>query len=366
MSNKTNLNIVFIYLGNTVPRYVLLNFYRVSKLFQYPVYLFIEKDTWLPDVDFELDNDFIIRLEKRNFKADFSLDHDESFRNGFWFLTFERLLMLKEIHSIIGSENRLLHLEGDMLLMKSFPFESNLGGKLKWFRHDENSDVASIVYSPTLADTEWLFEELIQEARRDPQTTDMKALNQIRKSHDERVEVFSDIQKLFETGESADIFDGLALGQWIGGMDPRNTYGLRVVHENGNFEVAKSFTFREAIKNFEISMDKNSIMIIDCNGRRSTIHSLHIHCKDESLFQLENSSELSALNSLGVEPIPIVIGVDFRMLRNLLWSNFRAGTLLPYVLGLVRFARKRDFDQEDSRFRAFLKYVTSANPLRHK
>ena len=339
--NYREFAIVLIYLGKDVPKYVILNANRIAEIFDFDVYLFTESFAALPDT-VNIHQKLNVRvLDKSSNELEKELSHDRRFREGFWFHTFHRLLLLKRIHQDLGTNKRILHVEADMLIMPSFPFESVLREKLKWCRYDQGSDVASLVYLPSFSESEWLHGKIIEELDKDSFVTDMSALRRIRQQYPERIEVFNDIFSNSEQEHHSDVFDGLGLGMWICGTDPRNTYGAQLIHENSEYKPDGERTLGELLSKVEFSVENGRIQCF-VNGQVKLIHSLHIHSKDEKLFYYQNIENLEKYLVLARNRLVILMSFRLSILLRLLRANYRHNTLLPYCRLFIRFLFKRE------------------------
>ena len=339
--NYRELAIVLIYLGKDVPKYVILNANRIAEIFDFDVYLFTDSFAALPDTVYINQKLKVRAIEKSSNELESKLSHDRRFREGFWLHTFHRLLLLKRIHEELGKNLRILHVEADMLIMPSFPFESALRENLKWCRHDRESDVASLVYLPSFSESEWLHEKVIEELDRDSFVTDMSALRRIRQQYPARIEVFNDIFSNSEQEHPDDIFDGLGLGMWICGTDPRNTYGAQLIHENSDYKPNGDKTLGDLLSKVEFSVENGKITC-DINGQLKFIHSLHIHSKDEKLFYYQNIEDLEKYLVLARNRLVILMSFRLSILRGLLRENYRHKTLLPYCRMFIKFLFRRE------------------------
>lgn len=339
--NYRELAIVLIYLGKDVPKYVILNANRIAEIFDFDVYLFTDSFAALPDT-VNINQKLKVRaIEKSSNELESKLSHDRRFREGFWLHTFHRLLLLKRIHQDLGTNKRILHVEADMLIMPSFPFESALRENLKWCRYDQGSDVASLVYLPSFSESEWLHDKVIEELDKDSYVTDMSVLRRIRQQYPARIEVFNDIFSNSEQEQHDDIFDGLGLGMWICGTDPRNTYGAQLIHENSDYKPDGDKTLGDLLSKVEFSVENGKITC-DINGQLKFIHSLHIHSKDEKLFYYQNIEDLEKYLVLARNRLVILMSFRLSILRGLLGENYRRKTLLPYCKLFIKFLFKRE------------------------
>lgn len=340
MSAK-KLHLVLIYLGNKVPRYVIQNCNRLAELFDYKVYLFVDS---LRNIPGDVDIDARVNLRKLDIieTPDETLfGHDKEFRSGFWLHTFNRLLQIKAIHRELGAENSILHIEADMLLMPSFPFNIVLADRLKWFRYNNFSDVASLVYYPNLQETDWIHSQLLGELTEDPNLTDMSALRKIREKNPSRIEVFQDIFMSEDRDQDQGLFDGLSLGSWLCGIDTRNTFGLLLIHENGEDKAEGTKDLGDLVSESTFNLKDGRIQV-SRNGVMQTLHCLHIHSKDEEILCLDNLDKVNKLLKLAKDNYPIVTKFRFKVFIELLNQNWEKGTLIAYLRNLLQFLSKKD------------------------
>ena len=337
-----DLKLIFIYLGGTVPNYVLSNINRTSSLFGLDTY-FVVREANLSHFSDRLNKNIEVRrLQQSDTLLNSKLDHDWSFRNGFWFYTLERLIALKQIHEWFDEDTAILHIEADMLLFHSFPFKLGLGKKLKWFKHDNRNDVASLVFSPDKAETYWLHDEILKLAKSDPQLTDMSALFKIRQLNPERINTFPDLFEVSKDQESIGIFDGLAIGQWLTGMDPRNTYGFTVLHENSDFTSYSGQRISELLERATFKMSSEGSVQVAAGGDLTNLHCIHAHVKNHELFELDNQECIQRYLNVAADYKVKIFEFDFKVFSTLVLQNFRDGKLKNYLLNLVKFLAKRD------------------------
>jgi hypothetical protein len=220
---------------------------------------------------------------------------DYEFRNGFWRYSLERLFAFVQFHSTISSP--LLHIESDILLFKNFPWSQfsaleNMG----WQSLGPNSDVASILFSPTPDSSEIFGSRILSLIEEDHSLTDMTVLAKLRHKFeldyltipsapptDENVFNEYHLEETVRISELASdfggYFDSAPLGMWNFGQDARNHYGFSVRFKR----MPESILDPSRI---DLQFDKSGTKLIDQFG--SYIYSLHIHSKDLSLFDVEN------------------------------------------------------------------------------
>lgn len=357
-TNRVKPDIVFVYLGNPVPEYVLENFFKTAESFANQTHLFVDKESSKGVVLKGIETGNIHEIAKPQFEKKFKLNHDPEFRQNFWSLTLERILVLNQIHEKLGKKAPILHLEGDMLLLPSFPFSRVCKSKLKWFKHGLNEDVGSILYSPNLLETEWLCEAILREIQNDSSLTDMSVLNRIRLQNINRIDTFPTIFEMNKNEKNQDLFDGSFLGQWIFGMDPRNTYGMEILRENSNFKFAdESNTLGNLMKTVEIRLDSECGLHGEANGSTFRLHSLHIHSKNPDIFSREFLGRYFSYQEIDNRQSPVIVGFNLKVLFQLILQNFKNRSMLSYLRHLLGFLFKRYPSDSYSRINSLRRFV---------
>lgn len=226
-------------------------------------------------------------------RAEGSFDYE--FRKGFWRYSLERLFAFVQFHSTISSP--LLHIESDILLFKNFPWSKfstlqNMG----WQSLGLNSDVASILFSPTPNSSEIFGSRILGLIKEDHSLTDMTVLARLR--HEFQLEYltipsappadknvfnkyrFEETVRISELARDfGGYFDSAPLGMWNLGQDARNNYGFSVRFK----KMPESILDPSRIN---LQFDKSGSKLTDQFG--NYIYSLHIHSKDLSLFDMKN------------------------------------------------------------------------------
>jgi hypothetical protein len=253
------------------------------------------------------------------------------FRSGYWRFTLERLLSIQQFHS----ENRdlaILHIESDVLLLPSFPFNKLLDvNSLMWCPCDNERDIASLLYTPEYSESLWLAENVLNQLKDKKFITDMQVLHNIARAFPSRVKYFPSLIDLISPQsskefDSSDLFDGAIVGQWLTGLDPRNNWGFTDIRATDKLKTDENqllpwyglFTYSR-----EIGLQYTN------NGRNFSIHNLHIHSKNSNLLGERWEQELARLvNTQG----PTKEFSVFTLLQ-LLAQNRRKGTLFRFILG---------------------------------
>jgi hypothetical protein len=197
--------------------------------------------------------------------------------------------------------------------------------------------VASLVYSPNLEETNWLHQELIKEAKLNPLATDMSALRKIRFKNPERIETFPNI---FDIREKSDIFDGAAFGQWLTGMDLRNTYGFQILHENGDFKANSYKSLDLILREADIFISNNDELSVRKDGKTSIVHSLHIHSKDKDLFSSQYGRKLQEYVDWASSSKTHIFAFSRYILWECLKHNYKERSLYQYLRHFAKFLFK--------------------------
>lgn len=232
------------------------------------------------------------------------------FRQGFWQLTFERLLAVTSYHSN-NPTARVLHIETDVLLFPNFPFEIlRLFQTPTWCNYNQDRDVASLLYLPNFHSSEWLRGELLKQLEANVNVSDMEALSNISRTHPTKVAYFPslteklrpvmlNVRNLGVDGLSCKlptiksnlegIFDSAAIGMWLCGLDPENHYGRLIRHDRGIIDSGDSLIDPSKLA---YRMDRDGNLFVQFQETITYIYSLHIHSKRKELFSSHWKHEL--------------------------------------------------------------------------
>jgi hypothetical protein len=209
---------------------------------------------------------------------------DKHFRDGFWNNASKRLFIVNEYMKQQGLKH-VIHLENDVLLYSdmNYDFEE----KIYIVMDTENRCIPGIIYIPNHE----LFDLVTKEYNYS--RNDMENLAMFYHRHKDIVNTFPIIDnsvepsiynQMFERFNC--IFDGAALGQYLGGVDPRNIPGdtIGFVNETCIFQFDK-YQFKW------IKKDEYYIPHIQINNRMIQINNLHIHSKYLHKFTMDNPTE---------------------------------------------------------------------------
>jgi hypothetical protein len=206
---------------------------------------------------------------------------DKMFRNGFWELTSKRFFY---IYSLMKSYNLkdVIHIENDVLVYYNCNSLLELLDKNKiYFPIDSyKRAVASIMYIPNQV----IFGSIL--SKYDINQSDMLNFARIQKLIPNAFENFpigfremnfsseqQHVTRLFDTFKI--IFDGAAIGQYLGGIDPRNTPGNTIGFISKEC-VIKYNTYQFIWNNINKNGNKP---YLSYRGNIIPIFNLHVHSK---------------------------------------------------------------------------------------
>jgi hypothetical protein len=325
---KSTLNVTFVHIGAALPKYLLLNLRSTAERFpNISIVLITDSKPNLSDFPQNIE---IVNYVRTPQTADLAsnLMHDKTFRNNFWFHSFERLIAVLQLQ-IERPQKKVLHIESDVLLFPTFPFDSFENETLaRWPKQGVDLDTASIFFVPSKEIARLILDKIYDILKKDTLATDMKCLPIIAKSLGSLFEYLPTKPPVGHEGSSsnAGLFDALGWGMYFAGIDPRNNYGLTVISDLGTFQVGEcelyppNYSFVATDDGFKVSYE----------GKDYDLHNLHIHSKNLRLlagnWKLEIDSILEAHKRKRR-----YYEFDFSLLIHLVIDNFRRRTLLSYL-----------------------------------
>jgi len=208
---------------------------------------------------------------------------NNTFRNGFWELTSYRFTALYE-YMKQHNMNNIIHIENDVLIYKNIDtINFHNMNKLLLTMDSKNRCIPGLMFIPT--------NEVLKKCL-DLFNTSLNDMQNFSNCYytlsdcidtlpifleDNKNDVTKMITKNFKYYDS--IFDAAAIGQYLGGIDPRNKSGdtRGFINETCVIDYSK-YTFIWKNEN-----DKK-IPYIVVNNNEYPIVNLHIHCKDLKIF----------------------------------------------------------------------------------
>ena len=205
---------------------------------------------------------------------------DKHFRNGFWALTslrFFYIYSLMEKHDL----KDVIHLENDVLIYYNINILEDKFNKQKLFVPFDsfNRNIASIMYIPSSD----IFKKILDNY--DFTKNDMEIFSIIKKNNNliENLPIFPycfdnnlEVNFVCNNFNSFDfIFDAAAIGQYLGGVDPKNNSKNTVGFVNETCVI--KYNNYEFIWKEDENIKRQFLLI---NKIKYTIFNLHIHSKN--------------------------------------------------------------------------------------
>lgn len=353
MREVTDIEVIFIHLGENLPDHLKLNLIRFKDIF-FQISFIVAVDSnesieWLRSQNINFIDYATLQVNEVDLYELHGLD--KIFRDGFWFKTLKRLFVLCEVAEI-SSKKIFIHIESDVLLMPNFPWTKFLGlSKLSWPKVDLNQDVASIVVIPNVQQAISLRNLLLLELKKNPKHTDMSILSDISRNYPQLVETLPTSNKEFleltnpkfrEENEIEcitslsdyfeGIFDGLFCGVWLAGTDPKNTYGFTIIHNNKLILNSNSLIH---FSDVSFHYSKNTGLRLGTRKAFIELYSLHVHSKNLALFSYSWENELIRLTNW--PKLLKLYKFDLRLFFNLVMLNYQNKTLKSYLLNIKLF-----------------------------
>jgi hypothetical protein len=291
--NEQSTNIILVSIGN-FQEYILINIRNLLQLNHTSIFVIINEKFKIHFDEFK-DNKSVKLIKVEDLKEDFyyyqKTTLDKQFRNGFWAFTTLRLFYIYSLMKKLNLKN-VIHLENDVIiyyncdvLLKSIdknkiylPFDSYSRNIIS-IMYIPNCDIfqfllqhynMSLIDMSTFAELKTKFPNLIDNL---PICVPLNSFNK------EQLFVCNNFN-LFNY-----IFDGIAMGQYVGGIDPRNTNNSSTIGFVNSSCVIKYNNYEIIWKTPENSTYKQPFLIIKEDDKNNEdkmeipIFNLHIHSK---------------------------------------------------------------------------------------
>lgn len=294
------MNIVFVHLNTKLPKYLILNVENcVGNFPEHKVFLI--HNLTLPQT---IKGATLIRTDYVEASSDLSnkLNHPAEFRNGFWFSSIARLIILAEFME--AHPEPLLHVESDVILSSDFPFGifENINEPIAYPVVFKERGVASTIYMREKEISTRLADFAVEEVSKDGNTTDMLILRKFFDTYPNDVyplhffhtidhkyvrEVDARLLKKISDSpkKSIGLFDGSDLGVYYFGTDPRNARGKSYLRH----EVPLTYL---RLKNWNLVFDKNrNFPNAKFKNEIIPIFSLHLTSKRLKYFKQDKAAK---------------------------------------------------------------------------
>ncbi len=289
------LILVVIYLGPKLPIYVIKNLEYLLSTFQKNEIYFISDsvksvkkassigvNTWLaPNPDEQWKD------------AKESLSHPMGFREGFWFKTLARIFVLNsflELHPNVPC----LQIEADVFMFANFPVSKfqELDVDIAFPMESSQMGIASLLYLKNHEVSKKLTEMALSSISVNPRITDMSLLGKV--AHSKELKFLplptlpGEMQDALVDPEAAElvsatsmelkgVFDGISLGQYLLGIDPRNSRGVLILHRSHSSHAIDP-------SKLNVRLDSNGLLVLQGKSNYSYVYNLHNHAKDLRLY----------------------------------------------------------------------------------
>ena len=301
--NFENFELVFVRLGPRKNHYLNGNIDRLRNLFpELQITVILDSQSQQLNVPVKGVKYWLYANQNNQNLLHGNVRKSNSFRDGFWTLTTERLFAVLEYQSS-NPNLSILHIESDVLLFPNFPFAKLKSlNQISWSSFNETKDVASIFFLPSVSENSWLKKELQEEIRFDIDVTDMTALSIISQRNPNKVYILPPfgsvsahllvnhrnhnakfrLDRLIHLEEHfSGIFDPAAIGMWLCGLDPENFHGKLLLHDRSFIDNGDSFIDPSAL-DFQIDSEGNLFFL--CGSSWIPIYNLHVHSKNQKLL----------------------------------------------------------------------------------
>lgn len=337
------MKIVFVHLGTRIPKYLESNLRRHIDLFGSRGVVLIH-DQHNEEIEIERLETYRTEIESSWKTLDRYSHHPKDFRNNFWLHVSTRFFALEQY--MRNTNEPILHVESDVILSRDFPFDrfAEIQHELAFPVMSELRGVGSTVFVKNHKSAKLLTSNLLEEVRRNPHTTEMLTMKRLFEENKSRilrlpigpptVSVYRNANRVEkeELLRSSILFggvmDGVEIGQYFFGTDPRNKRGIKLVRHdlaNGFLDVTKTSLKYDDSREFP-----NLVSIDDLGVRTYTkIFSLHLPSKEIKLFRTnrqkvelrrysEQSSQLPESNLVLTTLVKAILrSARHRMSRNL-------------------------------------------------
>jgi hypothetical protein len=278
------MNIILTCLNN-FQEYILHNISQLIKLGHKNIFI-ITNSYLFPNFGIYIDKIKLIDIDELNETYNFELktNLDKNFRNGFWYLTSLRFFYIYECMKKYDITD-VIHLENDVPIYYNCDEIINLFDKnFMYIPFDSYTrNIASIIYIPN----HFIFEQILNHY--DFNQNDMYNFHNIKEKIGliKNFPIFIKNENLTEEQSFVCenckifpfIFDAAAIGQYLGGIDPKNQEGNTVGFVNETC-VIKYNNYKIWFE--EINGTKKPFILI--NDKKTPIFNLHIHSKNIANF----------------------------------------------------------------------------------
>lgn len=281
------MNVVLVHIGDKFPTHLPYCLIQLQLFVKCPIHLFVNR---VHLKKFNIPNIFALEeLESSNehnsFKASSSLSH------GFWQYATQRFFYVHEYAKLKNLKN-IIHIENDNLIFYDFTkLQSQFESRPAWAVFDsENRCIPGFIYFRDSESMYPLVQHFVSSGSRGK--NDMESIAEFRRIFPDIIGCLPIIKNYVEQlpsifHEQADffgvLFDGAAVGQYVGGIDPIHNPGdtTGFINETTVFRCDKT-TIEWAIE--------DRYKVLKLNGLR--LVNLHVHSKDLRRWMSDPASNI--------------------------------------------------------------------------
>jgi hypothetical protein len=306
-------SIVFIHLGPVIPAYTARAISQAARFSTGPLYLVAEQEALAAFTLPEMSRIMVVACEDLSISALHQAFRDinpmnNTFRGGFWTYTTERFFFLATLVERLGLEN-VIHVENDVMLYADFdllvPKLAGLYSGLAAPFDNDDRCIPSVLFArrPQAlgAICQFIVERLGERPEHD--LNDMVLLGEARRRLGPDILDALPILPTFYTdplgnrigngtkdpslfsrhvSHLGSVFDAAAIGQYLGGPDPRN----HELSKPGPGFINESCLFDPSLFAYLWGSDSQGrrVPYMTMKGEQISIANLHIHCKELAPF----------------------------------------------------------------------------------
>lgn len=336
------MEIVFVHLGSSVPKYLMRNVERTCDFFPETTVTLITDISSKIGIKKSNFQKYIFEMNEDYVNLNQFLSHPKNFRNNFWFTSLARIFVLCDY--TIARNLQILHIESDVLISSDFP--------LNQFKVCDRPIAYPVIgLKSAVASTLWIgSSEAARQlrsystilAQNDPTMTDMKILGRFQQDFPKFVRVLASFPTRSESAYVAPspeilqdmnytenlfkgYFDAADVGSYLLGDDPRNHRGVKYLRK----QLDTSYFRPRNVKYFYSS---NRKFLNTSPGPIDQFYSLHIHSKNSKVFNERKNQkvlELAIKNQDKAERHKLIVLVLLGSIRHSIKRRLKVLTARP-------------------------------------
>lgn len=295
------MEIVFVHLNTPLPKYLMHNMKHCAAIFP-DVSVVLLHNAPVSVAEIPKVKTVLVEPDIRWEELNDLYSHPKEFRGNFWFTSSARLFALQFYMETTNRE--FVHLESDVIVSRDFPFHifKQIKRPLAFPIISNERGVGSVIYVRDQQAAEILTSTLVSEAKLNSQVTEMICLRKVFDLNRNSVQLLPigpihaaayrniDEEILIELLNAHEkfggVFDGVEIGQFFGGTDPRNRRGAMLLRNDLVNGYAK-------IKDWKLNFDfKRNFANVKFKNQQteSKVYALHMPCKDTRFFKSRTQS----------------------------------------------------------------------------